>query len=259
LKYNSIKRISGPLWKGISEYEEMREYFSKRLSGLERDTLIIFDKALRIHPFQTIPWYNKGFIKRPIFSHIQKQVSHNFHKLHSIKPNRKNTPHKVALHINRGSDYNREKYPLHFQDSYQVRHMFPISYFENIMDQVENAYGRGNVQFDIYTEKLNCEDIVSVFSKRPYTNLRINSNREEQNNDLIHSIFLEFVKADILVCSNSSFSAMAAYFRKDKKTIYHPHAHLDHLPEPEYIKTSADGAFDIALLLAEIKETSFKF
>jgi len=255
LKYNRIKRISGPFWNGFSDYDTMRQFFNEQLAGVEKRTLVIFDKALRVHLFQTIPWHQKGLIKTSIFSLIQKQVSHAFASLHPSDSKLTNYPLKVAVHINRGVDYNREKYPQHFANSYMVRYMFPMKYFENIMDQIETIYGRGNVHFDIYTERLNSEEIVSSFGTRPNTTVRVGSNREEKNYNLIHSIFLAFVQADILVCSNSSFSSMAAYYRAGKKTIYHPHAHLDYLPEPEYIKTSSDGTFDTKLILLRIEKS----
>ena len=61
---------------------------------------------------------------------------------------------------------------------------------------------------------------------------------------MIQDIFYHFIQSDILVTCNSSFSAMASYFRDGKITIYHPHDHLENLPEDQFIKTDESGGFD---------------
>lgn len=247
-KYKAIKRVSGPLWCGIDDYDELLDYFKKALPKQSDETLVIFDNALRIHPFQTIPWLKEGRLKYDVFSKIQEELSSNFIELHSLDLKKKNEPIKVAMHINRGMDYDKEIYPQHFTSSYAVRYMFSMDYYENILNHIDKAYGIGNVSFDIYTEAQNSEDITDRFLTRKNTKVHIGSNRQEKNYDLVHGIFQAFVEADILVCSNSSFSVMCAYFRKDRQTIYHPHLQLRYLPEPNYVKTTKDGIIDISLL-----------
>ncbi|WP_417939534.1 hypothetical protein [Flavobacterium sp. RS13.1] len=259
LKYKNIVRVEGPLWCGIDDYEELLQYFEKALPQTNNDTLVILENALRIHPFQTIPWYLEGRTTRNIFAEIQQEVSQNFNELHSLKINKFKSPVEVAVHINRGTDYDREKFPQHFTSPFAVRYMFDMDYYENIILHIEKAYGVGNVCFNIYTEKQNSEDILERFDKRKHTRVIIGSDREEKNYDQIHSIFKSFVEADILVCSNSSFSVMCAYFRKGRKTVYHPHLQLRYLPEPNYILTEDDGSLDIALLKQEITVDNFPF
>jgi hypothetical protein len=259
LKYKNIVRVEGPLWCGIDDYEELLQYFEKALPKRSNDTLVILENALRIHPFQTIPWYLEGRTTRNIFAEIQQEVSQNFNELHSLKINKFKSPVEVAVHINRGTDYDREKFPQHFTSPFAVRYMFDMDYYENIILHIEKAYGVGNVCFNIYTEKQNSEDILERFDKRKHTRVIIGSDREEKNYDQIHSIFKSFVEADILVCSNSSFSVMCAYFRKGRKTVYHPHLQLRYLPEPNYILTEDDGSLDIALLKQEITVDNFPF
>ena len=116
------------------------------------------------------------------------------------------------------------------------------------MTQIEKVYGVLNVQHEIYTEKGNSGEIVERFANRPNTEVLLGSDREEHNFDLIHNIFKAFVESDVLVCSNSAFSVVCAYFRKGKATIYHPHSHLDHLEGPEHIPTNSDGDFNLDLL-----------
>ena len=247
-KYKYIKKVSGPLWSGIEDYEEFRAYFDEKILPLDDDTLIVFEKAMRQFPFQTIPWYKNGLIKNNIFSLILNETSENFKRRNGQINKFKNDPLTVAIHINRGVDYDKQKFPHHFSSSYAVRYMFPMEYYENIMDQIERKFRKRNVWFHIYTEQLNSEGITKKFGNRKQTTIHVGSNRSQKNYELVHSIFKSFVDADILVCSNSSFSAMCCYFRKGKKTIYHPHFHLRHLPVPDFIATRENGDFNSALL-----------
>jgi hypothetical protein len=256
-KYKNIVRVEGPLWCGIEDYDELLEYFEKALPKNDKDTLVVFENALRIHPFQTIPWFQEGKLKRNVFSEIQEEISQNFNDQHAlIIPNLKSQI-EVALHINRGMDYDRKKFPQHFTSPFAVRYMFDMDYYENIILNIEKAYGEGNVHFSIYTEKQNAEDIIDRFDKRKHTDLLMGSNREDKNYSQIHSIFKSFVEADILVCSNSSFSVMCAYFRKGRKTVYHPHLQLRHLPAPNYVKTDDDGNLNIEILQQKINSDQF--
>ena len=247
-KYKNIIRVEGPLWSGIEDYDEMVSYFQKKLPKHDDNTLVIIENALRIHPFQTIPWFKQGRLKYDIFSTMQKELSENFLQKHSIIPKTQKLPIQVAMHINRGTDYDPMKFPVHFSSPYAVRYMFDMDYYENILIHIEKAYGIGNVETKIYTEEANSEDILKRFEKRPHTQVMIGSNREQQNFDLVHDIFQAFVEADILVASNSSFSVMCTYFRKDRTTIYHPHLQLRHLPKPNYIPTTEMGEIDVELL-----------
>ena len=244
-KHRSVKVISGPYWDGIANYDEMRQRLAKEIENTPEETLLVFKKAMRVHPFQTIPWLENGLIDEAIFEDIRSSVTANFSELHNLQEHIQRDSLKVAIHINRGSDIYIKN---HFKDSREVRYIFPVSYFENIIDQIEEKYGRGNVSFNIYTEELNSEEIMSTFKDRPGVSLKIGSNREQKNYSLIHSIFMNFIQADILVACNSSFSAICTYFRKGKKTIYHPHKHLDYLPEPDCIKTEEDGRMNLSLL-----------
>lgn len=255
--YKNIIRVEGPLWSGIEDHTELIEYFEKALPKNDKDTLVIFENALRIHPFQTIPWFQEGKLDRDVFSEIQQEISQNFNDQHSIRVTKSNRPLEVAMHINRGTDYDREKFPQHFTSSFAVRYMFGMDYYENILIHIEKAYGIDNVKSSIYTEKENSEDILERFDGRKNTMVLIGSDREEKNYDQIHNIFRAFVEADILVCSNSSFSVMCAYFRKGKKTVYHPHLQLRYLPEPNYVKTDKDGNLSIELLQQEINVSLF--
>ena len=128
LKYKNIIRVEGPLWCGIDEYDELLEYFEKALPSRSEDTLVILENALRIHPFQTIPWFINGHTARNIFAEIQDETSQKFNDLHNLKITDYKSPVQVAMHINRGNDYDREKYPSHFSTPFAVRYMFCLLY-----------------------------------------------------------------------------------------------------------------------------------
>lgn len=247
LKFKNVVKVKGPYWNGISDYDTMLNRLAPIFNTPKNNTLFVFKNALRIHPFQTIPWYKNNQIEKPIFLSITQEVSNNFKFLHpSISENQKKT---VAIHISRGQDFDKKIHPIHFTDSTVVRYMFSLSYFEHIIFQLRKVYGKGNIQFSIYTEKLNSEDIVDTFRKEDDVTLHIGPNRSERQNTRIHEIFSNFVSADILVTCNSSFSVVAAYYRYGKQTIYHPHIHLNHLPEPEYLATDILGNFNTNLLV----------
>ena len=247
-KYTEIKRVSGPFWNGFDDYDKMLDYFTQELYNTESRTLIIFDRALRIHPFQTIPWYKAGKLKYNIFSKIQQEVSNNFAAIHTLDLINLKSKIEVAIHIARGKNFDKEKYPKLFTNPEVVRYMFDLDYYENIMGQIEKVYGIDNVKFKIYTEQLNSIEISTRFDSKRNTKVFIGENKEKKNYNLIYSIFKSFVEADILVCSNSSFSVICSYFRKERKTIYHPHLHLKYLPEPNFIKTNDNGDFNVQLL-----------
>jgi len=240
--YKQVRRVPGPLWDGISDYEAARSYFAEAFDVPDQ-TLLIFEQALRIHPHQTIPWYESGKIKTNIWRKLVNQTSQNYREIHpSITPT---GPVRVAMHVSRGADYNRERFPEHFEDSYNVRYMVPMEYFVHIAERLIDHIGGEDIIIDVYTESQNSEDIVGAFAQMSQATVHIGSNRKQKNHHLIHAIFGAFVKADVLVACNSSFSAMCSYFRAGKTTIYHPHRHLDHLPAPEFIATDTTGYFDV--------------
>ena len=247
LGFRRVIKIKGPHWDGFPDYEEAQAHFGDLIHVHDPKTLYSFEMAARIHPFQTLPWYRQGWIKEDIFSQIAEETTLNYHTLHGL-PMRLNDKEKVtvAMHISRGVDYNRERFPEHFEDSYNVRYMFPLSYFDNIVLQIERVLDKP-LEVDIYTEALHSNEILEHFGSRKNCRLHVGSNRKEKNDTLIHEIFKSFVTSDILVACNSSFSAMAAYFRYGKPMIYHPHKHLDHLPLP-YLATNSDGDFDVEAL-----------
>ena len=249
LKYRNKQVVKGPIWHGIQDYQEFRDHFDPILLDSRKRTLFIFHKALRVMPYQTIPWYNEGLIDLNVFEELRNEMSFNFQERHNLSSGKINKDKiRVAIHINRGSDYDREKYPKHFSDPNFPRYIFPMSYFENIIEQLEARYGKAAVHFEIYTETLNSDVIVNKFGSKDNVTVNLGPNREDRDYHAVHDIFLKFVQADILVSCNSNFSSMCTYFRKDKQTIYHPFSYLKHLPEPEYLATDLEGNFSTKLL-----------
>lgn len=240
--------VCGPKWSGFDDYQKAVDFFSPFLTQRKNSrTIIILKEAIRIFPFQAISWFKKGLIKRNVFEEITREISEKFENDHQGDPSYFNPKFiNIALHISRGCDYDREKFPQLFKSSFRVRHMFPIDYFMNICRHLRFALKGKRLKFHIYTEALNSEEIVSSFQGFSDTILHIGGNRGTKNQLEIQSIFLHFVKSDILVTCNSSFSTVCAYFRNQKPTIYHPHQHLRHLPETNFFQTDQAGNFDAA-------------
>lgn len=235
------KKMTGPFWDGITSLEEAKATLEPMMTLSDSKGIYVMEKALRIHPFQTISWHESGMIQKNIFDEVLTETSRDYEVMHGAAPKRDFV--FVAVHISRGVDYDPNRFPDHFEQSYNVRYMFDLDYFSAIMDQIrENLTGK-SIQFHIYTEALHSREILDRFSPEKDCEVHVGSNRKEGNDNLIHHIFKQFVHSDILVACNSSFSAMCAYFRKGKTTIYHPHRHLDLLPAPNFLATDIDGKF----------------
>lgn len=242
-------RYGGPFWGGMSLVNAQNLFDDIAEKFKEKDCLVTFENALRIHPCQTIKWFNEGLIEKNIFKKILEETTRKFETKHyGRKTYFEPGCIHIAIHINRGADYDSVKYPEHFANHENVRYMFPLAYYKRIVDQISEKLGDKKHIFHIYTEKLNSEEIVKEFVGRENTILHIGENRGEGNNQLAHEIFYHFVKSDVLVTSNSSFSVMASYFRDKKITIYHPHAHLFGLPEDRFLATDPEGSFNSQVL-----------
>ncbi|OAV43689.1 hypothetical protein [Lewinella sp. 4G2] len=240
------KPVAGPYWDGFTDYDTFRATFDPILQPAEGSGFIRLEKACRLHPHQTIAWQREGLIDRDIFGEIVQETTARYAAKHGPLPTRQpGDPLRVAMHISRGGDYNREQYPEHFADPYNVRYMFPMEYFLTIYRQIQAAAGGRAVELNIYTEERNSEDIVEAFTGLEGVTLYLGCNRRQPDEAEIEGIFKAFVAADVLVSCNSSFSTEAIFFRGDRPSIYHPHRHLNDLPDWPYLATDASGEFDV--------------
>jgi|GEM_PF-6297536 len=245
--FRCIVPVQGPNWDGFDNYEDFRCYFEKKIDPAAEDTLYVFKNAVRVHPCQTISWYKSGIINKNICGQIVNEATFHFGNAQPSKgADLENI--SVAVHINRGSDFNQAVYPEHFSSSKNVRYIFPLEYYANIIENIKKHYSSKKVRIDIYTETLNSEPIVKKFKNINGVHINLGQNRDRSKNGVVMEIFNRFIEADILVSSNSSFSSVASYFRGQKTTIYHPHKHLHSLEYPNYIATKIDGSFDITML-----------
>ena len=238
LKKYKIVQKTGPLWHGIQEFTKFKTSFND--IKMDSNTLYEFRRALRVYPFQTINWFNKKDITIDIFKEVCLDLKNIFYYNKENKQTKSNEQN-VCIHVNLA--YTNGKTPN------DPRYRFPVEYYLNIADQLEKTTKK-KLKFNIYAEEINSDIIIKNFTDKKYT-LHIGANRNEQNEgnnmEHIHSAFKDFIDSDILVCSNSSFSVVAAYFRfadPSKVTIYHPHNHLRGLDGyKNFIETDPNGKF----------------
>jgi len=236
-------KVRGPKWDGIS-YEEAKEIFEP-IKQKNTNCLIVVENALRIHPCQTISWYEQGLISSNVFEEMTLSTTSKFAQKHKDRNiTYDSNVINIAMHINRGQDYDPIRFPKHFTDSTNPRYIFPLSYYRNIYNQVVEALNGKPHKLHIYTEQLNSEEIVKEFQNDSNVEIHIGSNRMEKKDELIYDIFYHFVKSDILISCNSSFSSMPVYFRHNKPMVYHPHKHLYDLKGDNHFATDIEGNID---------------
>ena len=133
-------RIAGPFWDGFEDYEEFRKVIDAKINGVSPRKIAVFEKAFRVHPWQTIKWYKEGLIGKDIFSEIVTETTNKFRSRYGNPRGEEGSPLEVAIHISRGGDYNPEKFPEHFSYTYNVRFMFDLDYFLRIYEQIKQAF-----------------------------------------------------------------------------------------------------------------------
>jgi hypothetical protein len=238
LKESNCIKIAGPMWNGINCYNEFKKQFKDVI--LNKDNLYVFQYALRVHPFQTIDWFQKKYINQNVFEKVCNELTNAFY-FNKTKKQTNGKVLNVAIHVNLHDTNN--------SSSDAPRFRFPIEYYLKIVEQLEKT-SKKKLDINIYAEKTNSDIIRREFSDKKFK-LHISEDRhihrKTKDFTIVHSIFKDFVDSDILVCSNSSFSAVASYFRvldQNKITIYHPHRHLNNLGDYENcISTDNTGSF----------------
>lgn len=237
LQKDNYINIKGPIWGGIDNYNEFKNRFKD--VKINQDALYVFQNALRVQPFQTIDWFQKKYINQNIFEKVCKELKNAFY----FDKERKQTSDilNVCVHVN--------LYENTGQSSFEPRFRFSVDYYHTIIKQLEKT-SKQKLDINIYAEKTNSDIIREEFADKKFK-LHIGEDREtyrkSKDYTYIHSIFKDFVDSDILVCSNSSFSVVATYFRVldlNKITIYHPHRDLNNLDDyKNCIPTNIKGDF----------------
>jgi hypothetical protein len=248
LQKNNYIEIKGPTWDGINNYNEFKNRFKD--VKINQNDVYVFQNAMRVHPFQTIDWFQKKYINENIFEKVCKELGNAFY----FDKERKQTNDilNVCVHVNMHRNTGHT--------SADPRFKFSIDYYHAIIRQLEKT-SKKELDINIYAEETNSDIIREAFADKKFK-LHIGKNREvhRKSRDFtyIHSIFKDFVDSDILVCSNSSFSVVATYFRileSNKITIYHPHAHLNNLGDyKNCIPTDSAGNFKTEKLNTFIRD-----
>lgn len=218
------------------------------------DCLIVIGDNMRFfEPEKIISLIKKGKMEKDVFDETSREVSGKYFKknfFHTTCFDKKKL--SIAMHINRGIDYDRIKYPQHFSDSRNARFIFPMAYYKEIKKNLDDMFLPEKYDLHIYTERLNSEEIVEVFGPMENVILHIGDNRDQRNYGQVHGIFDHFVKSDIFVACNSSFSMTACYFRHGRPIIYHPNKYLGETSYANYIPTDLSGNFDKKKLMQNI-------
>jgi len=226
-----------------------------------KDCLIVLDclrgSSVRILPHQVFEWNENGLISENIFSNIVNELGNKFYSRWSDKtsyfgPDTIN----VSMHIGRGRDYiNKFKKT----DTSSCHHQFSNEYWETLILDIQKALHGKKYCIHIYTEKLNSEEIVEMFSNKPNIKFHIGENRGQCDYNKIYDIFYHFVDSDIHVCSNSGFSTAPGFFRKKGVMIYHPHHTFYGLSNAKgFLETSKTGNIKIADLKNILKQNYSK-
>ena len=159
----------------------------------------------------------------------------------------------IAIQINRGQDFDK---PSYHKSSRDMRYIFPLEYFSNIINQITTLLKQKNKHsvFHIYTEQYNSEPIIKHFIG-DNINVHVGPNRGSRDDTDLHyceDVFYHFVNCDILVTCNSSFSVASTFFRYKKPFIYYPHLSFEESQFDWAIKTDISGSFDSEKLLKYI-------
>ncbi len=241
-------RINGPVWNGL-DYKKANKIFgdiNKKYGN--RKCLLMLGNAMRVHPCQTIKWYEDGLIKRNVFQEIVDETSRDFMHKNSemVSTISEKGCVNVTVYINRGTWYDiaRRRNLKCLKDPKVPRYFFPMSYYKRILEQLRKSFHGRKMHVHIYTEKTNSGEIFEAFSKEKDVTVHAECDRAERKHDNVYQIFYNMVESDVMVTCSSAFSVVATYFRKDGMVIYHPHMHLFDLPEDRYFATDLKGNFD---------------
>lgn len=258
--------VRGQFWAGLTFEQSCKIFNPIKDKYKNKDCLIETQGAVRIHPSQTVQWFKDGLIKNDIFEEIVKDINNKFIKKHRERQHDKSDGMmNVAIHINRGIDYDKPmkkvdgQLRIEYVDHTAPRYFFPMSYFENIILNLQSVMKNRKMSIKIYTEIHNSEEIVEVFSERENIEVCLGKDKGKghpagiKDQSYVHDIFYNFISSDILVACNSSFSSVGAYFRWNKTTIYHPYSYMNNLPETFYFPTDEFGNFNSLNLSKTVK------
>ena len=141
-------------------YNELKEEYG----NIDRDVLICMgrNKWPGCYPTDTLRWYKEGIIEKEYFTESVKEFTDIYFKK---KPIKKTNDLSVAIHINRGKDWDSDRHRYE-KDSRWPRYFFPMSYYDNIINHIKDVFDDKAIEFKIYTETLHSEEIVSYFSNK---------------------------------------------------------------------------------------------
>jgi hypothetical protein len=237
--------IKGPYWDGINFdlINDIRERYAEYELN-NRDLLIYFENALRLFPYKVYEYNKSGLLKNNLFDEITYELTKNFESFNrNTNDYFDNSYINIALQIRLGDANDKKRHPEHFTNPMNVRYQYPMEHYVKIINSLNNIKTNKPKQFHIYTDGYKNEGI-GIFNH--FKNVQIHCSFEENRNanSEAYEDFLHMVRSDLLVATTSSFSSMAAHFRRGKITLYHPHKHLPILPDKDYLAIDVEGSFE---------------
>ena len=248
----SAYSINGPYWEGFDKWTSLQGVigFHKGRISRRNARFVNVQDATRVHPHQAKKFFLDGRFEKDYCNELlnELQAAYNAENTCLEKPT---DIVNICAHFNRGIDFDNKNTSA-FIDPSAPRYFFPIEYYKTIFSKIRSTLTEKKLEFHIYTEEYNSDALDFAFLEESDVTIIKGRNRSVIQPKEVERIFNAFVKADILVSSNSSFSVTASYFRSGP-TIFHPHDHLNVLNE-DYIPTTITGNFDHAKLMSSLNK-----
>ncbi|QNN23308.1 hypothetical protein HED60_13830 [Planctomycetales bacterium ZRK34] len=221
-----------PRWHGIS-WDSLYNVI-RGLQARPQPTLLIFQHAIRVLLVQARQWHAKGAIEHDVYSRVINKLRHKYFctehpaKKRIVSEGRYN----IAIHIRRGDATVRNGRWL------------PISYYTNIIDQLESLLSKKSAVFHIYSDgTTNAMDQIRHALTKSHRRIIFHLNESP------FATFHQMVVADLLVLGHSTFSDWAGFISSQPKLL-HPHYHMTGLDDNEWIYVDKHGNIsgDVTLL-----------
>lgn len=171
-------------WRGI-DYDTFQNTL-EIINDLDDETLVVFKKVFRIHPYQLHNWYIEKKIKEDIFTNKFIPLLRDFYygkeevKLNDI----------FSIHIRRGDSAKK-----------MIKEGWNINFYKNVISEINKKI---DIPINIYSEKINSNDLLELKSFNN-VNLILGDDQTFLND------FKSMATSKYLLISSSSLSTWLSY------------------------------------------------